>query len=72
MNLKIENLFSEEILKGDNKQFFSLETLDNREVETRITEERPKKAIETLITEPDDLDFTDFFFLLKHTEPVSY
>ena len=54
---KIENLFSEEILKGDNKQFFSLETLDNRDVETRITEERPKKAIETLISEPEDTDF---------------
>ena len=54
---KIENLFSEEILKGDNKQFFSLETLDNRDVETRITEERPKKAIEVLISEPEDTDF---------------
>ena len=54
---KIENLFSEEILKGDNKQFISLETLDNRDVETRITEERPKKAIEVLISEPEDTDF---------------
>ena len=54
---KIENLFSEEILKGDNKQFFSLETLDNRDVETRITDERPKKAIEALISEPEDTDF---------------
>ena len=69
---KIENLFSDEVIKGENKQFFSLETLDNREVETRITEERPKKAIETLITEPDDLDFTDFSEEKKHTEPVSY
>ncbi len=54
---KIENLFSEEILKGDNKQFFSLETLDNRDIETRITDERPKKAIEALISEPEDTDF---------------
>ncbi len=54
---KIENLFSDETLKGENKQFFSLETLDNRDVETRIIDERPKKAIETLITEPEDSDF---------------
>ena len=69
---KIETLFSDEVIKGENKQFFSLETLDNREVETRITEERPKKAIETLITEPDDSDFTDFVKEDKITESVSY
>ena len=69
---KIENLFSDEVIKGENKQFFSLETLDNREVETRITEERPKKAIETLITEPDDSDFTDFVKEDKITEAFSY
>ncbi|MCP1224341.1 DNA mismatch repair endonuclease MutL [Sebaldella sp. S0638] len=69
---KIENLFSDEVIKGENKQFFSLETLDNREIETRIIEERPKKAIETLITEPDDSDFTDFVKEDKITESVSY
>ena len=69
---KIENLFSDEVIKGENKQFFSLETLDNREIETRITEERPKKAIETLITEPDDSDFTDFVKEDKITEAFSY
>ena len=32
---KPEDLFTDEVLKGENKQFFSLETLDNRKIEPK-------------------------------------
>jgi DNA mismatch repair protein MutL len=54
---KIEDLFSDEILKGENKQFFSLETLDNRNVETRITEEKTPEITQNTRFESQNNDF---------------
>ena len=33
---KVDNLFADDIIKGENKQFFSLETLDNKSVNSKI------------------------------------
>ena len=35
LDQKPEDLFTDEVLKGENKQFFSLETLDNRKIEPK-------------------------------------
>lgn len=54
---KIDDLFSDELLKGDNKQFFSLETLDNRAVETRIIDEKPKDNTKPSEFQAQNADF---------------
>ena len=55
LDQKPEDLFTDEVLKGENKQFFSLETLDNRKIETKPVSTFIKKSVEK--SDKESLDF---------------
>ena len=46
LDQKPEDLFTDEVLKGENKQFFSLETLDHRKIEPKPVSTFVKEDVE--------------------------
>ncbi len=66
LDQKPEDLFTDEVLKGENKQFFSLETLDHRKIEPKPVSTFVKEDVEK-----SDKESLDFDVIQDKTEEYS-
>ena len=56
---KVDDLFTDEVLKGDNKQFFSLETLDNRKIEPKPVASFVKEEVQSSENKTPDFEIIE-------------
>ncbi len=56
---KVDDLFTDEVLKGDNKQFFSLETLDNRKIEPKPVASFVKEEVQSSVNKTPDFEIIE-------------